>query len=199
MFSSICAHRAVTQENHVLWLDNFSRIYATQLPSIEVSSWRECLWTGYAALRYDGPAIDMAIRRNNNNEIIRAMPLSIVQMSFMLYDDMADVDRHKSILAASMVERWQVNNIPLRPMLDPNRNPAEYKRLSRGHGTQKVLYPGGVYPENIGSNRGLLQIFRDFCSRNGYLDGQEPEKYSVLTVDCNIYARIMKVMLIHII
>ena len=46
-------------------------------------------------------------------------------------------------------------------------------------------------PENIGSNRRLLLLLKDLC-------GVQPkaEHYSFLSVDCNIYLRMLKVHVI---
>ena len=185
--------RNVTSGNHVVWLDNFSRIYATQIPTEEAKSWRQCLWTGYAALKYNGPEVDLHIHRDEDGKFLSAMPMNLVQMSFVLFDIIADVDKHSSILDRSMVQRWRVNNIPLRPVLDEKNHPREAARLARGNDKQNILHPGGLLPENIGSNRGLLTILRNFFKEWNCMNGQDPEVYRILTVDCNIYSRIMKV------
>lgn len=106
------------------------------------------------------------------------MPINLVQMSFVLYDIISTVDE---------------NNVPLRPELDEKKYPSEHKRLNSGNSRQTILHPGGILAENIGSNRGLLTILRNYCSESGYLDGQNVARYRAVTVDCNIYARMMKV------
>ena len=194
MYIVVCdTCRNVTSGNHVVWLDNFSRIYATQIPTEEAKSWRQCLWTGYAALKYNGPEVDLHIHRDEDGKFLSAMPMNLVQMSFVLFDIIADVDKHSSILGRSMVQRWRVNNIPLRPVLDEKNHPREAARLARGNDKQNILHPGGLLPENIGSNRGLLTILRNFFKEWNCMNGQDPEVYRILTVDCNIYSRIMKV------
>ena len=94
---------------------------------------------------------------------------------------------------SSLVEKWDVNNIPLRPVLDEKKWPAEHARLAREHETQRFFCPYEIDPLNIGSNDGLLNIFRDWCEAQGILHNGLPSHYAVFSVDCNIYKRLMKV------
>ena len=137
--------------------------------------------------------MDTTIHKDSHNKFLSAMPINLVQMSFVLYDIISTVDEKSSILDESMVQRWRVSNVPLRPELDEKKYPSEHKRLNSGNSRQTILHPGGILAENIGSNRGLLTILRNYCSESGYLDGQNVARYRAVTVDCNIYARMMKV------
>ena len=73
--------------------------------------------------------------------------------------------------------------------MDPVAEPALAALLRESRDGMRHFFPLGMHPENIGSNRGLLLLLKD-------LFGQQvrPGHYSFLSVDCNIFMRMLKVL-----
>ena len=78
--------------------------------------------------------------------------------------------------------------MPLKPEVDAKADPAMAAVLRESRDGMRNFFPLGMLPENIGSNRGLLLLLKD-------LFGVQPKvgHYSFLSVDCNIYLRMLKV------
>ena len=59
--------RNVEQTSHTVWIDNFSKHMAHQIPTLEKGTWKQMLWTGRAfrrtrvqvdmSLKYDGDTV----------------------------------------------------------------------------------------------------------------------------------------------
>ena len=96
----------------------------------------------------------------------------------------------------SMVHRWKVNNVPLRPK--PENVPEKFKPALLAHRESlNNLFPEKMIDINIGSNAGVAQILRDYYMERGMNlpDGHAdaPTMYHVLVVDCNIFDSMAKV------
>ena len=55
---------------HVLWYDNFSKIYRIHSPNTVSGVYHSCLWTGVALHKYNGPILDMRCQVNDQGSTI---------------------------------------------------------------------------------------------------------------------------------
>ena len=91
----------------------------------------------------------------------------------------------------SLMTEWGANRLPLAGDLD--RIPEPYRSsTAAANDRSDDLYPRGLERENIGSNDGLARILRRFYEDRG-MGTSGCSKYSALTVDVNIFDRVMKV------
>ena len=98
----------------------------------------------------------------------------------------------EAFLKDSICFRHTVRQVPLKPEVDATAAPALAAVLRESRDGMRNFFPRGMQPENIGSNRGLLLLLKDLFgvqSKAGH--------YSFLSVDCNIYMRMLKVHVIH--
>ena len=92
-------------------------------------------------------------------------------------------------LKDSVCFQHTVRRIPVKPEVSCIAHPALHEVLRQSRDGMRNFFPLGMLQENIGSNRGLLLILKD-------LFGVQPRAghFSFLTVDCNIFLRILKVI-----
>ena len=181
--------RQASEDRHVLWWDNFSKMYAVALQSISKGAFKSCLWTGFAMKKYIGrpfPEWQYDIGK-------RGMEKNLFTDSVLndLKATMRQVGEEKwNYLSNSIVRRYGVNSIPLKPEVDERKEPHLFQILSESRDGVRTFMPLGILPENVGSNRGLLLLLKSLSDKHA---SSERKKYSFLTVDCNIFLRILKV------
>jgi hypothetical protein len=182
-------------ECHVIWVDNFSKVYQMKIPNMDIGVWHDCLWTGVAIRefvpvepRYSNLslAIDMQPGDDSN-----AMPNDLFhRMKKFLASAKQITDSTMFVYDTSIVTRYNVRNVPLKPIVDAVAHPKWHSALASSVDGLYHLHPVGLIKRNIGSNEGLMRILKR------YVDIYEEEKvqlYQVMNVDINIFKRIIKV------
>ena len=186
--------RALLVRPHVWWWDNFSTISAWQIPKIGTGPYFERLWTGVGINVYDGPPLDLQVRRRADGSIVEIMPGRLDEYRDAVIEGMRLIDRQgMEYLDVSLVHRWDVYNIPVKPVVDADRWPHEYEALTTGRDSMDWYIPFNLLPENIGCNQGLLTIFRRHCVENNALVRDAATHYTIINVDCDIFLRLLKV------
>ncbi len=168
------------------WLDNFSKFYAVAVQGLGTGTAAECLWTARGIHRYVGPAVSTSILPG-----VRGMPISLFASTIisMFKQKMAVADAvSESFLKDSLCFRHTVRQVPLKPEVDAKAEPALAEVLRESRDGMRNFFPLGMLPENIGSNRGLLLLLKDLFGVQ-----PRPGHYSFISVDCNIYLRMLKV------
>ena len=174
----------------VMWVDNFSKCHAVALQGIATGAFRDCNWTGQAIKVYQGADVSVDIGR------LQAMPDHIFETDTMSLVQQANRELCKQgwqYLTGSMVERFSVNTIPVKPVVDPLSFPDMHIILNESRDGLRNFYPMAIMPQNIGSNRGLMLILKQISDSR-----RNPSCYQFLCADCNIFMRIMKVTCEHI-
>ena len=180
--------------NHVIWWDNFSKLYASSIPDVNTGAWAAVLWSGVAIHLYEGPPVDLDLAYDRHGVLQPIMPIDIDDMNALMADELEDLDAEGEFyLAHSLVEQLNVDTVPLKVVVDEDEYPEEYERLDRGHDTLRCFAPVDVLTHNIGSNEGLLIMFRDHCEKHGIIGSGTCSKYTIITADVNIYWRLLKV------
>ena len=199
-------YRIVKSKPHSLWIDNFSKITKWQIPSAEKDLFVSMLWTGYALRAYPFE-IDMTFKKDPLfNEVIPAMPLSpLVYVNKVLQNIKRFVYNRPNPsrrYGTSLSVQWSVNNVPVAPDKNNDRIPSRFKEaIGANRDNLRNLYPEKITSENIGSNDGLGRIMKELQEeRNWRKTGNDEnacKEYSVITADCNIFDRIVKVRQIY--
>jgi hypothetical protein len=179
---------------HTIWLDNFSKIRAMQIPDLDIGSWQDCNWTG-RAYRVSRVDVDTSARLNAALEIEPAMPNNIwsfmpaLKDNFLLHNvPQADCPR---LYDTSLTTRMGVNNVPLKPRESKCAKEEHKKAVNEGHDGLTTCFPDGIILINIGSNKGLLRLLRFHYQSICVHDNAA--RYSALNVDANIFDRCLKV------
>ena len=167
------------------WLDNFSKFYAIAVQGLS-GAFKECLWTARGLHRYVGPPVSTALVAG-----VRGMPLSLFEPA--LIDSFKQKMTHAdgvsvSFFKDSVWHKFTVRKVPLKPDVDASIDPTLAAVLRESRDGLRNFFPLGMLTENIGSNRGLLLILKDL-----FHTPRKPGQYSFLSVDCNIFLRMLKV------
>ena len=175
---------------HVLWYDNFSKIYRIHSPNTIKGVYHSCLWTGVALHKYNGPVLDMRCQIDDQGSTISVMPPDlfieqdivvnsikyIMQQGFNYYDN-------------SYCKKYNVNNIPLKAIIDD----PEHIRRTANTGTMNQVFPVRMIKHNIGSNKGLSLIMRELYEDLDMATSEGSINYTCLNLDENIFWRVLKV------
>jgi hypothetical protein len=102
-----------------VWIDNFSKNISWQLPKLDEGVYKPCLWTGFAfKLFTQQPDLDMTLKRDATGRVIPAMPDNpfTYQQSLIASYRINEQKVGMQQFDSSIVEQWQVNNVPLKPL-----------------------------------------------------------------------------------
>ena len=174
----------------VMWVDNFSKCYAVALQGIASGAFRDCNWTGQAIKVYQGDDVSVDIGG------VPAMPDHIFDTATTLAVQQTMGSLCKTgwmYLPKSTVQRFKVNTIPVKPVVDPLSFPELHSILRESRDGLRNFHPIAIMPQNIGSNRGLMLILKHISDST-----PNTSSYQFLCADCNIFMRIMKVTSDHI-
>lgn len=171
----------------VWWIDNFSKCYAVAMQGVASGAFSDCNWTGQAFKSYVGPEVDIKIRNRlaMPDDIFTHYSIATVRRSLIS----SFAERKWFYLRNSLVKRFNVNNIPLKPVLNAESNPRLHAVLAESRDGLGQFHPNAILPQNVGSNRGLLKILKMMSDDRKNND----DRFHFLTADCNIFMRIMKV------
>lgn len=174
----------------VMWVDNFSKCHAVALQGIASGAFRDCNWTGQAIKVYQGPDVSVDI------DSFPAMPDHIFDTgtASIVRRRIRTLCKQKwKYLQQSWVERFKVNTVPVKPVVDPLAFPNLHRILNESRDGLRNFHPMAIMPQNIGSNRGLMLILKHISDSRSNASG-----FQFLCADCNIFMRIMKVMSDHV-
>lgn len=184
--------RQVEDGPHTVWVDNFSKTLGRQLPSIEHGAWSNCLWTGVALKKYEGPPLTLKTITDDQQEIIPAMPEDPFEYEQSLRDLWNANVPQEEYIEKSLMTRWSVCNVPPKPVIHRVRSNQIRDDLKNQTTSLANLYPKKLIAINIGSNIGLGKIIRaHYEEKKQHQDACD--KYTAFNVDINIFDRMIKV------
>lgn len=188
----------------MIWIDNYDSMFRTRFANIAKEAFRDNHWTGVAVRQHAG-SVNMNVVRNDNGEIIPAMPddplvyadraLALVLSGSTGPAGGAGVILNKvpELLSTSLLMTWGVDRIPLRPSATNPKVPQRYRdAITRAPDSLANFYAVGLMPENIGSNLGLARVLRGFYDDH-HLGADKGERYFSFTMDMNIHKRTLRV------
>jgi hypothetical protein len=145
------------------------------------------MWTAHGLHTYVGPAVSSAIAPG-----MRGMPTDLFAAPIvsLFMQKMAAADAGAvGYLKDSVCFKHTVRAIPVKPSVSCIAHPALHEVLRQSRDGMENFFPLGMLQENIGSNRGLLLILKDLFGVQ-----PRPGHFSFLAVDCNIFLRLLKVI-----
>ena len=176
----------------VQWWDNFSKFTRKSVPTIAKDVFGTCLWTGVTVNTYDGPVVDIAVRRDEAGDIVPAMPENLFQHQDTVVDGISHIyDEGKNYYDTSKVKKYDITNIPLK--VDTIRFPRKATVLNSAKNSAKNINPYKLLRHNIGSNLGLTTILREFQDDNKMSLHNTVLNYTTINTDENIFYRGLKV------
>jgi hypothetical protein len=100
----------------------------------------------------------------------------------------------KLLYDTSYFKEWGVNKVPIEPMRE-NLPPDVLAKVISCPGNLESFYPQGLMSDNVGSNEGLVRVMtkvRKYYGHDSDPEKPDPKQYMVMTVDINIFDRIIK-------
>jgi hypothetical protein len=186
---------------HIHWIDNFSKLYNRTKPSIESGPVHNSLWTGVAVIEWDGASdVSLELVRHQDGSNMAALPPRLCTGYFDrgICQGLSDIDAlGMNVLDMSTCTRYNVNNVPCKPVVDITDDPALHALLEQRGDGMRNLYPQCLIKANIGKNTDLLKIMRQ---RLDEVEAARPQRYGVVLADIDIFSRCLKVihMYIHV-
>ena len=178
----------------VVWLDNFSKNVARQIPRIDKGVFTSMMWTGLAIKLYDGPALrrDLVLL---DGDVFPAMPgVPAPPLSQFLILAESSLNTWSAVppllFQNSMVNRYNVRSVPPKVDVADEQNAERRVRLQHSRDGLHRTSPWTIWEHNIGSNEGLIDVIRHYVTETNL---QESQQYHVWLVDLNIYTRVYKV------
>lgn len=164
-----------------------------KIPNIDIGAWKDCLWTGVAIKKYNGPDMDMRLVFKPDGSMQPAMPDDLYAYVPTLKEMFKAFRVTGSYQPQSLVSRFQVNNVPLKPDYRRVNNNKWRSALQSDLDKLQHMYPKKLIALNIGRNDALGKIIRGHYEENKqHMEGQ-CDRYSALNTDENIFMRILKV------
>jgi hypothetical protein len=189
--------RLIAKGPHTIWLDNFSKIRALQIPTLDLGSWQNCAWTGKAIRKCPNSDIAMDLMLDPDGMVIPAMPprpFLLTESLVSCFIKYTQTEQCMFVYEKSLVLNAKIRTVPLKPKSKHMHDEKHKKALDEGSDKLCTMYPIGIIADNIGSNIGLLRILRlHFEEHDQHLPADGAEVYQALNVDTNIFDRILKV------
>ena len=187
----------VDSEPHIVWIDNFSKLYLARMIEMEKHHLQKLLWSGIAVKRFVFPdEVSDAVMHDDTGFVIPAVAADpfkyLLRLSLLLSSMTQDHEGEPlKLLDGSLMRKWSAQSVPLLPDVTKMHSSLRDAVLA-GNDRMGNFFPLGLSKENVGSNVGLSKIMRKF-----YIDRKMNEpacaRYSTFSMDVNIYDRVLKV------
>ena len=165
------------------------------MTSISRATLADALWTGIAIRKYAFPDVctDVIHRRGFIFPAMPGDPFQHLLGMLNIMTQLSQVDGEMPHLFDDcLFSRWGVNRIPAVPMKD-SLPPETLAALDRCPSRLVDFYPQGLMKVKVGSNKGLCHVMLTVMEMYGQDRVEPPSKYLTMTVDINIFDRIIKV------
>lgn len=180
-----------------IWFDNFDQFCFSSMPSLANKPWRGGSWTGCAVHKYAGPEISMDLVYRGDGSLVLAQPNTFEELLEQVAPIQAAVAADeraagRKILRGSLIKKFKVMCVPVRPVVDRTTHPAEHDLLKAARHHLSDLAPISITPDDIGSNFGLSQVMKRF--HDEWLRAAvRRDRYFFMYSDMNIFWRQIKV------
>lgn len=191
---TFCLFSLVEQGAHTIWIDNFSKVHACKIPTIDVGAWRDCLWTGIALKKYNATVpLTMDLQTDEKERVVPAMPDDLFGTEEQLLTLLNKYKLSSEYQEECLVRIWEVDTVPMKPSASKVEQD-DWRRALCGDGDKlSQMYPKEIVAVNVGSNEGLAHVMRGHYEDNKQHIPNECKTYSALNVDENIFKRTLKV------
>ena len=186
-----CFPSVVESGVHITWVDNFSKSYAMQCPSLVNDAYTQCLWTGVAIHGYLGDPFDLSLACGHPgtvfNEVIPDGAFARLVAMFGELDG-----GNFQLFSDSLVNRLKVRRVPLKVQVNRRISREGYQRSIQSLDGLDNFHPKDVLGLNIGANAGLFKILKNMSDEHDALP-ESGKCIKVVVCDVDIYQRILKV------
>ena len=207
MFSmhSVLFCRQIVSGPHTMWMDNYSKNVKWQCPDVAKGTFHQGLWTGFA-VRACTADVSMKFVLDQTGSVVPAMPDDPFTFKDMVQDGLLKSmfdrgDRSNFRFRSSLVFKWKVNNVPLRPQLCNVPNVASQARyragLERHADSLDHLHPLKLLDINCGENVGFAMCFERLSTEKnwtGRSDQPSCDTYTSMFMDCDLFDKCVKVL-----
>jgi len=177
---------------HVAWWDNFSKFHAHSIPTASKNVFSSCLWTGMTINEYVGPKVDDKVTYCPSFHVVPAMPDNICQeRSVVDHKILACYNKGRRYYNNSMVKKFNIASVPLK--IDVMANPKMKDMVDNPKNAGRLIHPHRLNSNNIGSNRGLTNILREYQEEHKMHLHGACTTYKCINSDENIFYRMLKV------
>ena len=182
-----------------MWMDNYSKNLAWHLPEVGKGVFHQGLWCGFAA-RACTAAISMRMIRGGDGNHIPAMPVDPFEhrahiQGVLLSSTFGRQNPHQRF-DKSLLFRWEVNNVPLRPVVRAGMRQDYIEGLNRRADSLDNLHPMRLIDINPGENVGFARVVKQLSDENNWddkLDEPSCNKYTAMFMDCDLFDKCVKV------
>jgi D-hexose-6-phosphate mutarotase len=180
----------------VIWLDNYSNLYHRAMVDSIEGTYRDCLWAVEAVMEANLPAsVTFRLRKDSRDMFTPALPVD-------LFSDSAVAQLTKSFVEAcsfvgeqyfeiSLVNQYQVTNVPPKPIVGLNSPQALKEILDDRNSSLDKFHPRDLYPLNPASDIDLVKII---ALKQRSIESLAIPSYVPILADVNIFNRALKVI-----
>jgi hypothetical protein len=162
---------------------------------------KNCLWSCVAYKKFPyQERVSMNHMLTIMGEVIPAMPMFPFELmddlvKFMVLTTQGPEGSMLHLYNDSLMVAWEASSVPLAGNQDMMPEPYR-SSTAAANDRMDNLYPRGLERENIGSNKGLALIMRRFYD-DRKMGTPDCKVYSALSVDVNIFDRMLKVIVLN--
>lgn len=179
-----------------MWYDNYDKFWYSSMPTMKNSPFRSCLWTGKAVHAYPYDDLTMEVVMKADGTILPAWPETIhdlLSFSDGIWEDIEEASAMGSLLLDdSLVEKFNVCTVPLKPLVNQHLHPNHHKKLKEARNKVSDLLTMEISDHNITSNCGLHCLIQEFCDE-WLRPAKRNSRYWMVFFGVNIYKRMLKV------
>jgi hypothetical protein len=201
LFVCVSMNRSMQDETHVVWIDNYQKKAKFHNVTFARGNWNDnqwttkCLFMPPAHLRETTVPLVVLVR---DGVVVPAMPNDFMLQVDKFKANMALFGSKAQLARQSECRMKSVDNVPLKPKpcaYPPG--PVKTALEANIDGLQNTI-PVCITEENIGSNKGFLQVVRrEWEQHQARCAATGVQKYLVLLADINIFDRLVKVKCTH--
>ena len=181
------------------WVDNFAKFYRASSLRFNSETLRQCLWTAHGVKVWPGD-VDMRYIRTADGQSVSALPFLEQLLDPVLHDRVVKCLQEISLTPwlseTSLCHQRNILRVPLKPSALSAVEAAHLKSSFDGLG---VFKPVDLYPHNIVSTAGLLNVLSELQKLDGFgaPEHERAGSYSLLLVDVSIFWQLLRVYYCH--
>jgi len=190
----------VKERDHVLWVDNYSKVMYMNRPNVDVGYYHDHQWMGSGmSIINKGGQLRNVINLNGHGQPTKpAMPPQLFSdnnIALLLHglDAFGVNDPNPLLYHNSLVRRYKVATVPIRLVADnlPTQNLRD--RHQQHYTSLQDFQPCSIRDINIGSNQGVAQVMSEMETKINDEVRSGIHRYHFMATDVNIFSRTIKV------
>lgn len=187
--------RDIETKVHVKWFDNVQYDWRAKSLGFDKMSFHQYNWGGVGVRPYRGRLIRDLCVDTLDGRVTDAMPDDLFEFEDDFISDILDMYRSGPCqYDDSIVKKYNVCRIPLKPEIEKHIDPELYDTLKSQVDGLRHFHPKELVDLNMGENVGVLSFFKSLRDADTDEPVTDDSKYCLLNTDVNIYVKIQKVI-----